>query len=153
MAKFAEGTDVSVDRSKSEIEQVLTRFGADQFMYGWKGEAAAVAFRANGRHIRFLLPMPQPTEREITHTARGQKRSPSDVQVAIDREKRRRWRALCLCIKAKLESVATGIENFEESFMAQVILPNGQTMAEHTKPLLERAYESGEMPALLPYLQ
>lgn len=153
MAKFAEGTDVPVDRSRSEIEALLTRFGADQFMYGWKGEAAAVAFRANGRHIRFLLPMPQATNRDITHTPTGKRRSASEAQKAMDSEKRRRWRALCLCIKAKLESVATGIESFEESFMAHVILPNGQTLAEHATPLIAHAYESGEMPALLPYLK
>lgn len=153
MAKFAEGTDVSVDRSKAEIEAVLTRFGADQFMYGWKGEAAAVAFRSNGRQIRFLLPMPQATDKDMRQDRRGFERSPSAVQSAMDKEKRRRWRALCLCIKAKLESVATGIETFEESFMAHVVLPNGQTMTEHARPLIHQAYESGTMPALLPYLQ
>jgi hypothetical protein len=153
MARFAEGTDVPVDRSKSEIENVLTRFGADQFMYGWKGEAAAIAFRSQGRHIRFLLPMPQASDSDMQKDRRGHRRSPSETQNAIEKEKRRRWRALCLCIKAKLESVATGIETFEESFMAHVILPNGQTVAEHAQPLIAKAYESGEMPALLPYLQ
>lgn len=153
MSKFAEGTDVPVERSRNEIENLLTRFGADQFMYGWKGEAAAIAFRANGRHIRFLLPMPLLTDKDIQCTPTGKVRARAECESALAQEKRRRWRALCLCIKAKLESVASGIESFEESFMAHVILPNGQTMAEHAQPLIERAYESGTMPALLPYLQ
>lgn len=137
--KYAEGTEVPVDRSRTEIESILTKFGADQFMYGWQGASAAVAFRAHGRHIRFLLPMPQADEYR--------------TEPRLQQEKRRRWRALCLCIKAKLESVATGIETFEESFMAHVILPNGQTIAEHAAPLIAEAYKSGKMPALLPHLK
>ena len=140
MAKFAEGTDVPTDRSRTEIEKTLTRFGADQFMYGWKNEAAVIAFRVHGKHIRFLLPRPSA---EVLKGSRS-----ADAR---GRETRRRWRALALCIKAKLESVATGIETFEDSFMAHVVLPNGQTMAEHVQPLLERAYQDGKMPPLLTF--
>lgn len=141
MAKFAQGTDVPADRSKAEIERTLTRFGADQFMYGWKDDAAVIVFRAQGRHIRFILPMPKPADLKGSRSVD-----------AKDREIRRRWRALTLCIKAKLESVATEIETFEESFMAHVVMPNGQTMAEHAQPLIAKAYETGRMPALLPFL-
>jgi hypothetical protein len=58
MRKYADGTKVHADQSRSEIEKTLARFGADQFMYGSKTEAAVIAFRAHGRHIRFLLPLP-----------------------------------------------------------------------------------------------
>lgn len=136
MKRYAEGTVVPADKSRSEIEKTLARFGADQFMYGSKTDAAVIAFRAHGRHIRFLLPLPKaselPTER-------------------YEKEMRRRWRSMAMCIKAKLESVATGIETFEESFMAQVVLPNGMTMAEHAQPLLENAYRDGNMPPLLSF--
>ena len=43
-------------------------------------------------------------------------------------EVRRRWRALLLVIKAKLESVESGIETFEEAFASQIVLANGQTV-------------------------
>lgn len=138
MAKFAEGTEVPADRSKAEIERTLTRFGADQFGYGWRGDAAVVVFRAHERHIRFVLPMP---------TAADLKNARSSE--AKEREIRRRWRALNLCIKAKLESVATGIESFEESFMAHVVLPDGRTLAEATLPQIAQAYKDGKMPPLL----
>jgi hypothetical protein len=139
MAKrYAEGTQVPADQSRSEIEKTLARFGADQFMYGSKPDAAVIAFRAHGRHIRFLLPLPTPEELKRTRLDK-------------DKEIRRRWRSMAMCIKAKLESVATGIETFEESFMAQVVLPNGMTMAEHAQPLLESAYKDGKMPPLLSF--
>ena len=37
--------------------------------------------------------------------------------------------------------------------LQQIVLPNGQTMAEHAQPLIARAYETGDMPPLLPHLQ
>lgn len=137
MRKYAEGTEVPADRSRSEIEKTLMRFGADQFGYGNKGDAAVIVFRAQGRHIRFVLPLP--TSSKYSSSA------------SLDRETRRRWRSLAMCIKAKLESVATGIETFEESFMAHVVLPNGMTLAEHAKPLIEQAYADGKMPPLLTF--
>jgi hypothetical protein len=138
VGKFAEKTEVPAERSKAEIERTLTRFGADQFGYGWKGDAAVIVFRAQGRHIRFVLPMPTPAD------LKGSRR-----EDAKDREIRRRWRCLNLCIKAKLESIATGIETFEESFMAHVVLPDGRTMGEAALPQIEQAYSDGKMPPLL----
>jgi hypothetical protein len=138
MAKYAEGTEVPTERSKAEIEKTLTRFGADQFGYGSKEDGAVIVFRAHGRHIRFLLPLPGPKEQFRVKDGR-------------ERETRRRWRSLAMCIKAKLESVATGIETFEESFMAHVVLPNGMTLAEHARPLIEQAYSDGRMPPLLSF--
>jgi hypothetical protein len=137
MAKYANGTSVPADRSRSEIERTLTRFGADQFGYGTKSDSAVIVFRSSGRHIRFVLPLPSLKQ--------------CGSQTAFEKETRRRWRSMSMCIKAKLESVATGIETFEESFMAHVVLPNGMTLAEHAKPLIEQAYADGKMPPLLTF--
>ena len=137
MRKYAEGTSVDAMKSRAEIEKTLLRFGADQFMYGSKDTMAVIAFRCAGRHIRFKLPLPSP---EKYRSAK-----------ALERETRRVWRAMCLCIKAKLESVATGIETFEECFMAHVVMPNGQTLAEHAAPLLEQMHKDGKMPPLLSF--
>lgn len=138
MAKYAENTKVPVENSKNEIEKILKRFGADQFGYGSKEDGAVIVFRAQGRHVRFLLPLPGPKERFTKKDGREQ-------------EVRRRWRSLTMCVKAKLESVATDIETFEESFMAHIVLPNGMTIAEHAKPLIEQAYTDGKMPPLLSF--
>ena len=139
MAKYAYGTDVAVTSSKAEIEKTLTRFGADQFMIGWQTDKALLAFRAHGRHIRMVLPLPQ--QKDFSTVPK------------YEAEARRVWRSMALCIKAKVESVATGIETFEDSFMAHVVLPNGETMAEYSRPLIAAAYETGSMPKLLPHLQ
>jgi hypothetical protein len=157
MSRYAENTSVSSEKSRGEIERTLTRYGADQFMYGWKDGAAVIAFRAKDRHIRFMLPMPDKSAREFTHTRHenewAQKKLPeSQVAERYEQAVRSLWRALALCIKAKLEAVEAGITTFEDEFMAQIILPNGQSMSEHAKPLIAQAYQTGKMPPLLPHL-
>jgi len=66
MVKFAEDTKVPVERSRAEIEQLLVRYGADQFASGWGPESAKIMFRAKGRHIRFTLPLPKVSSRPMT---------------------------------------------------------------------------------------
>lgn len=156
MTRYASQTTVSAEKSRAEIERNLLRYGADQFMYGIKPEAAMIAFRAHGRHIRFMLPFPDPNDRRITHKKPSkygyeEKRTAIQARAVWDQEVRSRWRALALVIKAKLEAVESGIAEFEDEFLAHVVLPNGQTMSEHARPLIERAYASGQMPPLLPH--
>jgi hypothetical protein len=155
MSRFAEATDVSVEKSRAEIERLLVRYGADQFMSGWRDKAAVVAFRAQGRHLRFLLPLPSKDDPEFKKRGAPNQYQPGGVPTQEQQMRRweqacrQRWRALCLCIKAKLEAVETGISTFESEFLANIVLPNGQTMAEHAAPLIARAYETGQMPPLL----
>lgn len=58
--------------------------------------------------------------------------------------------ALHLIIKAKLELVASGDTTFDREFMADIMLPNGSTVATHLIPGIVEAYASGKMPLLLP---
>jgi hypothetical protein len=149
---YAAGTDVPADRSRAEIERVLTRFGATGFGYAWSEDhgAAQVVFEAHGRRIRFSLPMPDSAERRFTVDGRNRRRSPSSARAAHEQEVRRLWRALLLVIKAKLESSASGITTFEEEFLAHIVLPDGSTVGEWAVPQLGELYSSGQMPALLP---
>lgn len=63
---------------------------------------------------------------------------------------RSRWRALFLCIKAKLESIESGIETFEDAFLAHIQMPDGQSVSDHVRPRIASAYETGSMQPLLP---
>ena len=158
MAKYAQDTEVSSEKSRAEIERTLTRYGASAFMYGWQGDKAVIGFKAHDRMLRFVLPMPDKKAREFTHTRHENQWSQRQLSVEASAERyeqaiRQRWRALALVIKAKLEAVEAGIVEFESEFLAQIVLPGGQTMAEHSRPLIQRAYETGEMPMLLPHIQ
>ncbi len=151
MSKYAANTDVPADKSRSEIERTLSRYGATRFMYGWEPDAAIVQFEADNRTVRFILPMPDRGDRQFTHTpAKGQKRDAAAIEKAYDQAVRQKWRALALVIKAKLEAVESGITEFESEFLANIVLPDDQTVGEHMRPQIAAAYEGGGMPKLLP---
>lgn len=151
MTRYAEQTKVDSSKSRMEIERTLARYGADGFMYGWEGARAMVAFRMHGRHIKFKLPLPDRQDRKFTHTeTKGQLRSIDAQEKAYEQAVRQRWRALHLVIKAKLEAVETGITEFDNEFMAHIVLPDGLTVGEWMQPQIESAYETGDMPPLLP---
>lgn len=149
MSRYAAKTEVSTDKSRSEIEQTLRRYGADQFVYGWQEGGAVIGFRAHGRQVKFMLPLPKQEEKRFTHSARGPRNS-TVATAAWEQACRQSWRALALVIKAKLEAVEAGITVFEDEFLAHIILPNGQQVGQWLKPQLAVAYEQGNMPSLLP---
>lgn len=146
--RYAAQTEVPADRSRSEIERLLVRYGATAFQYGWEGDKAAVGFRIDSRYVRILMPMPQPGDVELT--AAGKMRSEAATLRAHEQAVRQRWRALALIIKAKLEAVASGISTVEREFMSDIVLPNNETVGQWLAPQIEAAYQGGKMPLLLP---
>lgn len=147
MSRYAEKTEVGADRSRSEIERTLERYGAESFAYGWEGSRAMIGFRMNNRMLRFIVPLPDKSE--FQWTPQGRRRTTSSSQTAYDQACRQRWRALALVIKAKLEAVECGITSFEEEFLAHIMLPDGQTVGQFMLPQVEQAYLTGAMPVLL----
>jgi hypothetical protein len=129
---YAAYTKVAVDRTKTDIETTLARYGADRFAYFTEAAKAVIVFEIHARRMRFNLPL------DDGKSERAQ------------RMRRQQWRALLLCIKAKLESVASNIETFEEAFLAHVVMPDGKTVYEHTAPRIEQIAKGGELQALLP---
>ncbi|WP_447044038.1 hypothetical protein [Vreelandella sp. H-I2] len=150
MSRYAENTNVSSERSRAEIEQTVSRYGASGFMYGWDNGTAVMAFQMHGRRIRFDLSMPDRNRSDFTQTETGRERAPAQAAKAWEQACRQRWRALALVIKAKLEAVESGITEFEEEFLAHIVLPNGNTVGHWMLPQVESAYSRGEMPPLLP---
>lgn len=148
--KYAETTTVPSDRSRAEIERLLARYGASRFMYGWDLESAVIAFEMNSRRIQFRLPLPDKNADEFTQTPTGRKRAESQANEAYEQAVRQRWRALALVIKAKLEAVDAGITEFEDEFLAHIVLPSGETIGHWMRPQIETSYRSGTMPPLLP---
>lgn len=145
---FAENTEVPVERSRAELERILERYGADAFMYGWNPKGAAIQFRANGRQVKFELPLPDKNLHRFTHHSRGV-RTAEGAQKEWEQACRQRWRALTLVVKAKLEAVEAGITVFEDEFLAHIVLPDGGTAGDWMRPQVKLAYESGLMPSEL----
>jgi hypothetical protein len=151
MARYAADTSVSVDRTRTEIEKALQRFGATGFAYGWDQSRAVIGFVLNGRQIRMVLPLPDRGAREFTHTPeRGYARTSTDAARAWEAACRASWRALSLILKAKLVAVDAGVVSMEEEFLAWTVLPDGATVGHHALPAVREAYETGQVPSLLP---
>ena len=154
MGRFAEGTSVSVERSRAEIERELTKYGATSFASGWDGSKAMIGFELEGRRIRFVLPLPDRQAPEFWRTpGRRRQRTSDEAFKAWEQACRQRWRALALAVKAKLEAVASGISTFEEEFLSRIVIPGdpqGRTVGEWARPALGEAYAGKPLPPLLP---
>lgn len=151
--RYAENTTVSADKSRAEIERTLQRYGATAFMYGWEADRAVIQFSSTGRLVRFVLHLPDPQAREFSHTpGKGLVRTPEQAMAEWEKACRQRWRALALVVKAKLEAVEAGITEFEDEFLAHIVLPDGQTAGAWMRPQIEQAYDTGRMPSALPAL-
>ena len=146
---YAEKTSVSVAKTKADIEELVQKYGADQFISGFKDNIAIVGFSLADRQVRFVLPLPDKAEFLYT-PGRGQRRTADAARAAWEQACRSKWRALYLVIKAKLEAVDAGISTFEREFLADIVLPDGQTAGDWIHPQLEQAYLTGNMPPLLP---
>jgi len=152
MTRYAQNTGVSIERSKAEIERMLSRYGATQFFSGWQDDPpmAAIGFRLDGRQIKITVPVPARDDTEFTLTDTGRERKPDAAYKAWEQAQRQRWRALALIIKAKIEAIETGISTVEREFLADVMLADGSTFGQWAAPQLEQIYDSGKMPPLLP---
>lgn len=150
MTRYAAQTQVPSDRSRTEIEKTLLRYGATQFAYGVDRTAALIGFVAHGRQIRFVLPLPDRAATTFTTTPTGRRRTRAQAEAEFERAVRQHWRALALVVKAKLEAVEAGIAEFTDEFLAYTVLPDGSTVAEHIQDRISDAYRSGEVPELMP---
>lgn len=133
--RYAEDTSVPVDRSRTEIERTLIRFGASMFAYATDPTGSRIAFEHAGRRI--VLSLPYPGSGGLT-------------QLQHEQAIRAAWRALVLVIKAKLVAVDAGVATFEDEFLAYTALPDGSVFGDWARPQIARAYELNTMPALLP---
>lgn len=150
--KFATETSVSVAKTRGEIEDLVTRSGASRFFSGAEEGRAFVGFtmKCNEkpcsdctgtnplrprhmcqlclktgkvhdlRNVMFELPLPKADGFKVNGLRRT--RTPEKQHDAWEQACRSSWRALLLAIKAKLVSVESGVESFEEAFLAQLVV-------------------------------
>ncbi len=151
MSIYAKNTSVAVEKSRGEIESILSRYGASGFAYATSNDKAMIQFQASGRRVMFVLVLPNKKDRIFTHTRGGKGNQEWVDEVAYakwEQACRQIWRAMALGIKAKLEFVNAGISVFEDEFMANIVMPDGKTVSHHMRPRIEQAYQNNKMPAL-----
>jgi len=150
---YAKGTSVPVERSKAELDRLLSRAGATQRLIGSDDEhgVAFAAFSLTGRQVRLRVPLPRRGEPRFVNRpgSSWRQRPKADAERAWDQAVRERWRGLVLLVKAKLEAIGLGVSTPEREFMADIALPDGRTVHQALAEQLELAYLNGKMPPLL----
>lgn len=134
MARYAEGTKVSVESSRAEISSILTKHGVTR--QGWWSDAEHDVLQFELRGGRYELQMQRPTLVEV------RKLYPNayDYNAKIEGEWRRRWRANVLLLKAKLEFADGETTSIERELLPYRLLADGTT--------LEAALLAGQLPLL-----
>lgn len=146
--RYASNTTVSAEKSKTEIERTLAKYGADAFFYQVEGAHAQVGFRF--QNFRFRLDLDMPDRSEFERTPTGQIRYEENIQSAWEKACRQRWRALAGYIKMTLEAVETGIIDLQTALMPHIIMPDNTTLGQWVLPAVEQSYLTGTMPKMLP---
>lgn len=145
--RYAEGTQVSAERSRAELEELLRRHGAQEFAVYTSAERTVFMYRLKGSMVRHHVEYPADLQQFQTKNHYGTPlRKPDELTKRAEQEWRRRWRALVLVCKAKLEIIESGGSTFEREFLADMLLADGQTVAQALVPKLREMYETGQQP-------
>ena len=149
---YASGTGVSIERSRAELEALLSRHGATAFSYARSETLGKVGiqFELKGYLVRYEIAIPTAKDADMRLSSMGRLRTPKQIENAVAKELRRRWRALVLIVRAKLVAIEDGISTMEREFMPSFVLPDDRTLEEVLAPNLQKMVGSGEISALMP---
>lgn len=147
--RYAQNTEVSIDRSEAEIKKLLMRYGAWEIVSAWREDVAVIGFRFHNVAIKFRLVLPAKTDPEFCETPTGKTRCSETALQAWERACRQRWRALKLIIQAKMEAVESRITTFEDEFLANIVIADGSTVGDAIIPRLASLKSSNHAIALL----
>lgn len=146
---YAENTTVPVERSIAEIIGLVKKAGAERVAQYDELDRFTVAFDLAGRHVRFRVALPQIDDVPEVR-GDGRRRTAAEIIAKRDALQRQRARALLLVIKAKLESVESEVETFEEAFLANIMMADGATVYERVAAPIALEYaDSGPQTLLL----
>lgn len=139
---YAAETVVSVEKTKAELDTLLSKHGARDYGVA-NNESAGVArvfFIVDAR--KYAIAVPLPTAPDSWWNWSTQRRTEwIDKQQA--QAMRTRWRAILLLVRAKLEIINMGGSTFEREFLADLVLPNGQTAHQTIAPYMAKLIADG----------
>jgi hypothetical protein len=154
---YAARTPVSVEKTKMEIDGLLAKHGCASrgIMVDDDKGVASIGFIRGG--LKYRLSVPLPTPASVKKGAdlprqwfRWDDARKSDWHKAQWEQRcRTRWRSMLLLLKAKFEAVRMGVSDVEKEFMADLVLPSGDTVLVALGKNIHEALASGHMPTLM----
>jgi len=142
---YAETTKVPLEQSIAEIIGMVRKAGAEQLGQFHERGRFIIMFTLGDRQMKFTVPL------VMTYDGpeRGGNGRVIDQQAWLEQRNRQKGRALMLVIKAKLESVESGVETFEQAFLANIVTATGQTVFERIEQPLALEYSGGKVAPLM----
>jgi hypothetical protein len=158
LAAYAEGTTVSVEKSRAELDTLLGKHGAQQrgIMSDEAQNRAIVGFVLHDRRYKLVIPLPAPTPPSKSEEPRAwafwsDAQRKAYIQKEHEQACRARWRAIVMLVKAKLEVVRIGLSSVEKEFLADLLLPDGRTAGETIESYVADVIRGGSQgPLALP---
>lgn len=155
---YAPDTKVDVAKTRAELERLVISEGGKNFTTSHDSDkgTAMVAFRLAGHMLLFELTLPKVEEYRYKPTKRayGPKPERTDAERvrAWEQACRAKWRALLLSVKAKLVSVAAGVETFEDAFLGSIMVNNegrAQRFSKIAVKAIAESYKGNGLPQLI----
>jgi len=146
---YAEATKVSVEKSVAEIVMLVRRNAGSQIAQLDDDDRYVIAFSTAARQVRFVVNFDPVTHKRFQLDGRGSTRTAAQRRDHWEQHRRQRMRAMLLVIKAKFESVESGVETFEQAFLANVVTSSGATVYERIAEDLAVEYQTGAVRPLM----
>ncbi len=134
---YAKHTKVDIFKTQGDILGLLRKHGATGFILDWDKDR--IGFKINDRSIIIQIKKPNKNDKQFNYYPSG--KEIFDDKVSEQKYKqaiRTRWRSLLLILKAKFVAIEAKVSTIDNEFMANFILKNGRTLAEHILPQLDQ---------------
>lgn len=135
---YASGTGVPVERSRAELERILSKAGATKTAFMRDGACAQIGFVLDSTPVRLVVEVP--TLKDIRRNADAEPpygwKGGSEVwrlnwcEAQQAKEEKRKWRVLVLLLKAKLEAIQSGDTTVAREFLADLVVKGGTVYAQ-----------------------
>lgn len=129
--RYAEGTPVTVAKSRMEMQLLLDVNGCTAFGFEKIEGGDALYFKLGGRSYRIVILKPTVEQQTAANEKRYRYPWQRDMATDIEAEYRRRWRASLMLLKTKLEFFdEEDSTELSRELMPWLVLQNGQTLAD-----------------------
>lgn len=138
---YAENTSIPVEKTIADIVAMLKKAGASSTGQHETDKEIWIFFQLSDRFVRFRVTL------MTAYTGPRYAGNGREINAGnwIAQRNRQRARALMLVIKAKLESVESSVETFEEAFFANVVMADGATVYERARQAIALEYDTGRV--------
>ena len=123
--KFAENTNVSIEKTQFEIQKLLRKFAVNKIAFLY--DENIIMFELNGKAIRIQLKEPNINNVSIQKTPSGLQRKEEAIQKLYQQKLRQKWRIFHFLLKSAIISIQAEVITAEQFFIPYYITKDNKT--------------------------